>query len=57
MELDLCHVVHDFDILVNCDNLGVGGNLNGCGKKSFLYQNAIIGLKSKLIVWGSFLMQ
>ena len=35
MEHDLCHVVHDFDILVNCDNLGVGGNLNGCGKKIF----------------------
>ena len=35
MEHDLCQVVYDFDILVNCDNFGVGGNLNGCGKKTF----------------------
>ena len=35
MEHDLCHIVYDFDILVNCDNFGVGGSLNGCGKKSF----------------------
>ena len=34
MEHDLCHVVYDIHILVNCDNFGVGGSLNGCGKKS-----------------------
>ena len=26
MEHDLCHVVYDIDILVNCDNFGVGGS-------------------------------
>ena len=35
MEHDLCHVVYDIHILVDCDNFGVGGSLNGCGKKSF----------------------
>ena len=35
MEHDLCHVVYDIHILVNCDNFGVGGSLNDCGKKSF----------------------
>ena len=24
MKHDLCHVVYDIDILVNCDNFGVG---------------------------------
>ena len=35
MEHDLCHVVYDIDILVNCDNFGVGDSLNGYGNKSF----------------------
>ena len=35
MEHDLCHVVYVTDIVVNCDCFGVGGSLNGCGKKSF----------------------
>ena len=35
MEHDLRHVVYDIDILVNCNNFGVGGSLNGCGKNSF----------------------
>ena len=35
MEHDLCHAAYDMDILVNCDNFGVGASLNGCGKKSF----------------------
>ena len=35
MEHDLCHVVYDIDILVNCDNFGVGGSLNDSAKKSF----------------------
>ena len=34
MEHDLYHVVYNIDILVNYDNFGVGGSLNGCGKKS-----------------------
>ena len=34
MEHDLCHVVYDIYILVNCDNFGVGGSLNSSGKKS-----------------------
>ena len=35
MEHDLRHVVYDIDILVNCNNFGVGGSLNGCGNNSF----------------------
>ena len=57
MEHDISHVVYDIDILVNCDNFGVGGSLNCCGKKSFYTRMPKFGLKSKLIVQGSFLMQ
>ena len=35
MDHDLCHVVYNIDILGNCDNVGVGGSLNGCVKKNF----------------------
>ena len=35
MEHDLCYVLYDIDIVVNCDNFGVGGSLTGSGKKSF----------------------
>ena len=35
MEHDLCHVVYDINILVNCYNFGVGGSLNDGGKVSF----------------------
>ena len=51
------YVVYDIAILGNCNHFGVGSSLNGYGKKSFLYQNAKIGPKSKLMIWGSFLMQ
>ena len=35
MEHNLWHGVYDIDILGDCDNFGVGGSLNGFGKKSF----------------------
>ena len=48
MEHDLCHVVYDFNILVNCNNFGVGDSLNGCGKKSFYTRMPKLGLKQSL---------
>ena len=44
MEHDLCHVVYDIDILFNCDTFGVGGSLNGCGKKKFYTRMPKLGL-------------
>ena len=48
MEHDLCHVVYDIDILVNCNNFGVGGSLNGCGKKSFYTRMPKLDLNQSL---------
>ena len=44
MEHDLSHVVYDIDILVNCNNFGVGGGLNSYGKKSFYTRMPKLGL-------------
>ena len=44
MEQDLCHVVYVIHILVNCDNFGVGGGLNGCGKNIFYIRMPELGL-------------
>ena len=48
MEHALCHVVYDIDILVNCDNFGVRGSLNVCGKTSFYTRMPELGLNQSL---------
>ena len=47
MEHELCHVVYDIDILVNCDNFGVGGSLNSCDKKRFYTRMPKLGLNQR----------